>query len=179
MTYCVGLYLKEGLVLLSDTRTNAGVDNISTFSKMHVFAQPGERLMVLLTAGNLATGSGFFVMGLLKKTLLANPLATVVGPGFADPAEQGPRVSFGALLGRGREQGRGVDGARRDRVDPDAERAHLPGQRLGESDHAALGRGVRGGRPDGSVLARRGSEGDDGPGSPEAPASRSKREQCQ
>jgi alginate O-acetyltransferase complex protein AlgI len=39
-----------------------------------------------LTAGNLATGSGFFVIGLLKKTLLADPLATVVGPGFADPA---------------------------------------------------------------------------------------------
>ena len=55
MTYCVGLYLREGLVLLSDTRTNAGVDNISTFSKMHVFEKSGERLMVMLTAGNLAT----------------------------------------------------------------------------------------------------------------------------
>jgi putative proteasome-type protease len=54
MTYCVGLDLKDGLVLLSDTRTNAGVDNISTFSKMHVFEVPGDRLMVLLTAGNLA-----------------------------------------------------------------------------------------------------------------------------
>jgi putative proteasome-type protease len=54
MTYCVGLYLREGLVLLSDTRTNAGVDNISTFSKMHVFEKPGERLITLLTAGNLA-----------------------------------------------------------------------------------------------------------------------------
>ncbi len=54
MTYCVGLYLKEGLVLLSDTRTNAGVDNISTFSKMHIFQIADERYMTLLSSGNLA-----------------------------------------------------------------------------------------------------------------------------
>jgi putative proteasome-type protease len=54
MTYCVGLYLKTGLVMLSDTRTNAGVDNISIFSKMHIYEIPGERFMVLLTSGNLA-----------------------------------------------------------------------------------------------------------------------------
>jgi putative proteasome-type protease len=55
MTYCVGLDLKDGMVLLSDTRTNAGVDNISTFSKMHVFEKKGDRVIVLLGAGNLAT----------------------------------------------------------------------------------------------------------------------------
>jgi putative proteasome-type protease len=54
MTYCVGLYLREGLVLLSDTRTNAGVDNISIFGKMQVEEVPGERVLVLLSAGNLA-----------------------------------------------------------------------------------------------------------------------------
>ncbi len=54
MTYCVGLHLDEGLVLLSDTRTNAGVDHISTFSKMHVIAEPGERVIVMMSAGNLA-----------------------------------------------------------------------------------------------------------------------------
>ena len=54
MTYCVGLDLRDGLVLLSDTRTNAGVDNISTFSKMHVFEKKGDRVIVLLAAGNLA-----------------------------------------------------------------------------------------------------------------------------
>jgi putative proteasome-type protease len=54
MTYCVGLYLRDGLVLLSDTRTNAGVDHISTFSKMHVEEVPGERVVAVLTAGNLA-----------------------------------------------------------------------------------------------------------------------------
>jgi putative proteasome-type protease len=54
MTYCVGLYLKDGLVLLSDTRTNAGVDNISIFSKMHIYQIPGERFMAVMTSGNLA-----------------------------------------------------------------------------------------------------------------------------
>jgi len=55
MTYCVGLALKDGMVLLSDTRTNAGVDNISTFNKMHVFEKKGDRVIVLLGAGNLAS----------------------------------------------------------------------------------------------------------------------------
>jgi putative proteasome-type protease len=54
MTYCVGLCVKEGAVLLADTRTNAGVDNISTFSKLHVFERPGERVVTVMTAGNLA-----------------------------------------------------------------------------------------------------------------------------
>ncbi|WP_431302245.1 peptidase [Sediminicoccus sp. BL-A-41-H5] len=54
MTYCVGLCVDEGLVMLSDTRTNAGLDNISTFSKMFAVEQPGERALVLMTAGNLA-----------------------------------------------------------------------------------------------------------------------------
>jgi len=54
MTYCVGLDLKDGLVLLSDTRTNAGVDNISTFSKTYAFEVAGERFITLLAAGNLA-----------------------------------------------------------------------------------------------------------------------------
>jgi putative proteasome-type protease len=54
MTYCVGLYLNQGLVMLSDTRTNAGVDHISTFSKMYVEEVPGERMISMLTSGNLA-----------------------------------------------------------------------------------------------------------------------------
>ncbi|MEM8629721.1 MAG: proteasome-type protease [Pseudomonadota bacterium] len=55
MTYCVGLRLHQGLVFMSDTRTNAGVDNISTFRKMHSWTIPGERCVFLMTAGNLAT----------------------------------------------------------------------------------------------------------------------------
>jgi len=54
MTYCVGIKLNAGLVFLSDSRTNAGVDHISTFRKMIVYEQPGERFMVLLSAGNLS-----------------------------------------------------------------------------------------------------------------------------
>jgi putative proteasome-type protease len=54
MTYCVAVRNEAGLVFLSDSRTNAGLDQISTFRKMHTFAVPGERVMVLLTAGNLA-----------------------------------------------------------------------------------------------------------------------------
>jgi putative proteasome-type protease len=54
MTYCVGMLLDAGLVFLSDSRTNAGVDQISTFRKVTVFERPSERVMVLLTAGNLA-----------------------------------------------------------------------------------------------------------------------------
>jgi putative proteasome-type protease len=54
MTYCVGLLVDTGLVMLSDSRTNAGVDQINTFRKMATFVTPGERAMVLLSAGNLA-----------------------------------------------------------------------------------------------------------------------------
>jgi putative proteasome-type protease len=54
MTYCVALSVDEGLVFLSDTRTNAGVDHISTARKMSVFEQPGDRVLVLLAAGNLS-----------------------------------------------------------------------------------------------------------------------------
>jgi putative proteasome-type protease len=54
MTYCVGLRLKSGLVMLADTRTNAGVDNIATFGKLHVFEKPGERVITLAASGNLA-----------------------------------------------------------------------------------------------------------------------------
>ncbi len=55
MTYCCGLLLEKGLVLMSDTRTNSGVDNISVFRKMFHFSVPGERSIALMTAGNLAT----------------------------------------------------------------------------------------------------------------------------
>lgn len=54
MTYCVGIKLNAGLVFLADSRTNAGVDQISTFRKMTVYERPGDRFMVLLTAGNLS-----------------------------------------------------------------------------------------------------------------------------
>ncbi len=55
MTYCVGMTLDKGLVLMSDTRTNSGVDNISIFRKMFHWNEPGERIIAVMTAGNLAT----------------------------------------------------------------------------------------------------------------------------
>jgi len=55
MTYCVAMSLDEGLLFASDSRTNAGVDHVSTFSKMTVLETPGERVLVLLNSGNLAT----------------------------------------------------------------------------------------------------------------------------
>ncbi|MEO0463661.1 MAG: proteasome-type protease [Pseudomonadota bacterium] len=55
MTYCVGMVLDKGLVIMSDTRTNSGVDNISVFRKMFSWQVPGERMIAVMTAGNLAT----------------------------------------------------------------------------------------------------------------------------
>jgi putative proteasome-type protease len=54
MTYCVGLLLDAGVVLLSDTRTNAGLDNIATYRKMFLFEQPGDRAIGIMTAGSLS-----------------------------------------------------------------------------------------------------------------------------
>ncbi len=54
MTYCVALLLDQGLVLASDTRTNAGVDHVAVFPKMNVFEVRGERVITLMSAGNLA-----------------------------------------------------------------------------------------------------------------------------
>lgn len=81
MTYCVGIKLDRGLVFMSDTRTNAGIDNISTFRKMYTWEEPGERVIVLMAAGNLATTQA--VVSLLDErtkaphershTLLATP----------------------------------------------------------------------------------------------------------
>ena len=55
MSYCVGIRLNKGLVFMSDTRTNAGVDNFSTFQKMFTWSKPGKRFITVMAAGNLAT----------------------------------------------------------------------------------------------------------------------------
>ncbi|MGE3147506.1 MAG: peptidase [Pseudorhodoplanes sp.] len=54
MTYCCGILVRDGLVMIADTRTNAGLDNISVFRKLHVFRQPGERIMAIASSGNLS-----------------------------------------------------------------------------------------------------------------------------
>jgi putative proteasome-type protease len=113
MTYCVGMLLDSGLVLMSDTRTNSGVDNISTFRKMFSWQVPGERIVTLMTAGNLATTQAVVsqleerdkVPGDRHPSILEAPTmfqiageigrllrAVIDGPGeFPDPAE-GPQA---------------------------------------------------------------------------------------
>src|SRR5438046_863083 len=54
MTYCCGILVRDGLVMFADTRTNAGVDNISTFRKLHVFSEPGQRVIGIAASGNLS-----------------------------------------------------------------------------------------------------------------------------
>src|SRR5689334_24757824 len=54
MTYCCGILVREGLVMIADTRTNAGLDNISTFRKLHVYTDPGERILAIASSGNLS-----------------------------------------------------------------------------------------------------------------------------
>jgi putative proteasome-type protease len=58
VTYCIGILLDEGVVLASDSRTNAGIDRVSTFRKMFIYEKPGERFFALLTAGNLSLTQG-------------------------------------------------------------------------------------------------------------------------
>ena len=70
MTYCVGVLLQQGLVLASDTRTNAGVDQVAISPKMHAFEVKNERVVVLLTAGNLAITQS--VVNRLKTTIDQN-----------------------------------------------------------------------------------------------------------
>ena len=67
MTYCIGILLDDGVVLASDSRTNAGIDRVSTFRKMHILEKPGERFFAMLTAGNLSLTQG--VMSLLGEWL--------------------------------------------------------------------------------------------------------------
>jgi putative proteasome-type protease len=77
MTYCVGLLLTAGMVLLSDTRTNAGLDNIATYRKSFVFEDPGERVVAILTAGSLS----------VTQTTIARLQEAMRGDPGADPEE--------------------------------------------------------------------------------------------
>lgn len=58
MTYCCGILVRDGLVMIADTRTNAGLDNISTFRKLYSFERPGERVLMLASSGNLSVTQG-------------------------------------------------------------------------------------------------------------------------
>ena len=67
MTYCLAIKINEGLVFCSDSRTNAGADRVSTYSKMHKFCVDGNRFLTLLAAGNLATSQA--VVAQIKRDL--------------------------------------------------------------------------------------------------------------
>ena len=69
MTYCVGIMLDAGMVFASDSRTNAGVDNVASFRKMTIYERAGERVLVLLSAGNLSTTQ--ITLNLLEKNIHA------------------------------------------------------------------------------------------------------------
>lgn len=74
MTYCVGFLLESGLVFASDSRTNAGVDYISSYSKLHVFQPSPDRLFVLMAAGNLGTTQA--VLNRIRRDLAVEDAAT-------------------------------------------------------------------------------------------------------
>ncbi len=85
MTYCVAAAVDEGLVFLSDSRTNAGLDHIATFRKMNFFEMPGERVLVLLCAGNLSVTQS--VIGLLHDRLASARHSILTQKSMADSAK--------------------------------------------------------------------------------------------
>src|SRR3954454_22978830 len=84
MTYCVGVQVDDGLVFLSDSRANAGVDHISTFRKMTFFDMPGERVIVLLSAGNLAMSQA--ITGLLRDRVTSAKASLLATRSMTDAA---------------------------------------------------------------------------------------------
>ena len=71
MTYCVALRLDRGLVFAADTRTSAGTANVAQYRKLHYWRKPGERVIVLLSAGNLSVTQS--VVSLLNEQLVQEP----------------------------------------------------------------------------------------------------------
>jgi len=76
MTYCVGLLVEQGLVMIADTRTNAGLDDVSTFRKLNIYRRPGESVMALASAGNLSVSQT--VVSLLDEGLTDPETGAVV-----------------------------------------------------------------------------------------------------
>jgi putative proteasome-type protease len=102
MTYCAGILVSQGLVMIADTRTNAGLDNISTYRKLHVVAEPGERVLAIATAGNLSVSQS--VISLLNEGL-ENPQS-----GETETIRQVPTMFRAAqLIGRAIRHVRATD----------------------------------------------------------------------
>jgi len=86
MTYCVAIQINAGLVFVSDSRTNAGVDSVSTYSKMYTFGAPNDRQLIILCAGNLATTQG--VINQIKRDIKRQaPLNLMTVPHMIDAAD--------------------------------------------------------------------------------------------
>lgn len=103
MTYCAGILVEQGLVMIADTRTNAGLDNVSTFRKLHTTVVPGERVLALATAGNLSVSQS--VCSLLTEGL-ENPAS-----GEVETLEKAPTMFRAAqLVGRAVRHVRAIDG---------------------------------------------------------------------
>ncbi|MGH1470745.1 MAG: peptidase [Cellvibrionaceae bacterium] len=84
MTYCLAIKVDAGIVFCSDSRTNAGIDQVSTYSKMYKFGLPGLRQLVLLSAGNLATTQG--VIAKIKKDIKDEAPQSLMNVGSIDEA---------------------------------------------------------------------------------------------
>lgn len=103
MTYCAGILVEEGLVMIADTRTNAGLDNVSTYRKLHCFAVQDERFLALATSGNLS---------------VSQTVCTMLSEGFENPEtgkvetiKQAPTMFKAAqMIGRAIRRVRAVDG---------------------------------------------------------------------
>jgi putative proteasome-type protease len=90
VTYCVGLLVREGLAILADTRTNAGVDNISTYRKLRVFGNDGKRLIAVASAGSLST----------TQTAIERARVGIIAPdtGETESTETAPSIHRAAYL---------------------------------------------------------------------------------
>jgi len=101
MTYCVGLLVREGLVMVSDTRTNAGVDQISTYSKISVWEEPGERVYCLMSAGNLAISQE--VVSLIEEQMATGEDHLMTAPNMFRAAQSVGRTVRAVYNTAGRE----------------------------------------------------------------------------
>ena len=106
MTYCVALKVRDGLVLTSDSRTNAGIDHIATFRKLHVLEIPGERVIFIQSAGNLATTQS--VISLLQHQIRSAERHALNVPTLFDVAEL-VGTTIREVIQRDSGQSQGVD----------------------------------------------------------------------
>jgi putative proteasome-type protease len=127
MTYAVALRLEQGLVFAADTRTNAGVDNIAQYRKLQLWRRPGDRVIVLLSAGNLAISQS--VVSLLNEPLADLEAAT---PNLFNAANM---YRAARVVGDAMREARRIDGAA------------LEASKLGFNSHFIFGGQIKGERP--------------------------------